>query len=108
MGMDRCPVCGGAFKCPGGLYDYVRDPMEGEIRYAGPDDDLGPDWVLASSWKIGRGGSIWVRRRGDDGAEPIIMGSADSGRVHAHYGVHGTRVGHCRYAFYVVPAGRDA
>jgi hypothetical protein len=100
--MKRCEICGGGkFTCPAGAFDFVRDPHEDEIRYAGPNDQLGPDWVLASSWGIGRGGSIWIRRQGQDGTTPLLVGSAQSGRISAHYGVKGTRVGYCLYAFYV-------
>jgi hypothetical protein len=96
----RCEICGST-KCPDGLYSFVRDPKEGEVRYTGPDEDLGADWILASRWTTGRGGSIWVRRVGDDGTTVILVRSAQSGRIHAHYGARGTRVGHCLYAFYV-------
>ena len=95
----RCEVCGATFGCPGGRYLRVRSPKPGEIIYLSPDENPGEGWVRTT---VRKHDAVWVRRQGEDGMTLLLARSAQSGRIKAHYGVEGTRVGHCLYAFFVI------
>jgi len=96
----KCQVCGGAFKCPAGDYLAVRAPREGEILELSKDQDPGEGWVPTHFTKHT---TIWVKRVGDDRLFLHIVGTAQAGRIRAHYGVAGTWVGMTKYAFFVMP-----
>ena len=65
-----------------------------------PDEDPGPGWVRTHTRKRE---VCWVREVGFDGLQLKLVGSAQSGRIRAHYGVQGSWVGQCTFAFYVLP-----
>jgi len=98
--MPKCEICGGAFKCPAGRFLAVRAPREGEVLELSKNVVLGDEWAETHSTKSTR---IWVRKVGEDGFLLYVVGTAQAGRIQAHYGVRGAWVGMTRYAFYVIP-----
>ena len=95
--MARCEVCGGATTCPRGRYLKVRPPMEGEVLWLRPDEDPGPGWVRTHTRKRE---VCWVREVGFDGLRLQLVGSAQRGRIRAHYGAEGLWVGQCTFALF--------
>ena len=98
--MPKCEICGGAFKCPAGRFLAVRAPLPGEVLELPKDQDPGDDW--AETHITGRT-RTWVKKVGEDGFLLYVVGTAQAGRIQAHYGVRGTWVGMTKYAFYIVP-----
>jgi hypothetical protein len=98
--MAKCQLCGGAFKCPAGDYLAVRAPREGEILELPKHRSPGDEW--AETHVTGKT-RVWVRKVAEDGYLLHIVGTAQAGRIYAHYGVRGVWVGATRYAFYVIP-----
>jgi len=99
--MKRCPVCGGAFECPANDYLAVRPPRKDvEVIELPKGKDPGDGWVPTHHTKRT---TTWVRKVADDGYLLHIVGTAQAGRIRAHYEVQGTWVGMTKYAFMVVP-----
>jgi hypothetical protein len=98
--MGKCQICGGAFKCPAGDYLAIRPPREDEVRVLPKDRDPGDDW--AETHITGRT-RTWVKKVGEDGFLLHVVGTAQAGRIQAHYGVKPAWVGMTKYAVYVIP-----
>jgi len=96
----KCKVCGGSFTCPANDYLAVRPPREGEVLELSKDNNPGDEWVPTHFTKHT---TTWVRKVTDDGYFLHIVGTAQAGRIYAHYGVRGVWVGMTKYAFMVVP-----
>ncbi len=96
----KCQVCGGAFKCPANDYLSVRAPRDGEILVLPKDQNPGDGWAATHTTGKTR---TWVKKVGDDGHLLHVVGTAQAGRIRAHYGVAGKWVGMTKYAFMVVP-----
>jgi hypothetical protein len=96
----KCKVCGGSFTCPANDYLAVRPPREGEVLELAKDKNPGEGWVPTHYTKRTR---IWVKKKGDDGFVLHVVGTAQAGRIQAHYGVRGVWVGMTKYAFFVIP-----
>jgi hypothetical protein len=96
----KCKVCGGSFTCPANDYLAVRPPREGEVLQLSKDNNPGDGWVPTHFTKHT---TTWVRKVTDDGYFLHIVGTAQAGRIRAHYGVAGTWVGMTKYAFFVMP-----
>lgn len=95
--MSKCPICGGANTCPAGKYSSVRAPEPGDIATIEVDAPVPPGWIATHRTRRSR---VVVREVGQDGMELLLVRSAQSARVRAHYGVEPTWVGQCTYAFY--------
>jgi len=96
----KCKICGGAFTCPAGDYLAVRAPLPGEVLELSKDQDPGEGWAETHTTKHTR---IWVKKVADDGYLLHVVGTAQAGRIWAHYGVKGTWVGMTKCAFYIIP-----
>jgi len=98
--MKRCPICGGATTCPAGLYEEVlparpylttaKEPKEGHRAFP---QGLGPRYYYLLPERVVVEGKEY---------ELEVVGTAQMGRIKAHYGVEGTWVKMTTYAFYVV------
>lgn len=91
----RCAVCGGVHTCPAewhllpaGEDDISRIPADGPV----------PEGWRVTHWK--RGYRIAVRTKRPDGAEALIVGTAQAARVKAHFGFDPLWVGQCSYLVY--------
>jgi hypothetical protein len=98
--MAKCTVCGASFKCPEGVYLSVRPPREGEVIELPKGVEPGNEW--AETHVTGKT-RVWVKKVADDGYLLHVVGTAQAGRIYAHYGVRGTWVGMTKYAFFIVP-----
>ena len=96
----KCKICGGGFKCPANDYLAVRAPLPGEVLELSKDQDPGDGWAETHTTKHTR---IWVKKVANDGYLLHVVGTAQAGRIQAHYGVKPTWVGMTKYAFFVIP-----
>lgn len=95
--MERCPVCGGAATCPAGRYEVVERPSWDEILHLPRNAQVPEGYTLVNATR--RHIQALPTRKGD--LELLLAGSAESGRIRAHYGVEGLWVRQCTLAFYV-------
>lgn len=100
---NRCEICGGVTSCPADDYAAVREPTDHEVQWLRTSDpEALPGWRATHARARGL---MFVRERGEDGMRLVLVGSAQAGRVHAHYGIRPRWVGRCSYAFYAHRAG---
>lgn len=97
--MGRCPICGGATSCPAGLYEAVERPSWDEILHLPRNAQVPRGYELVNATR--RYIQLLPVRKGN--LELLLVGSAESERIRAHYGVEGLWVRQVTFAFYVRP-----
>lgn len=98
--MRRCPVCNGATTCPEGQYLEVRPLEAGDVLYLGHGQEIPPGLRVTHRTKR----ALYALPVQKGPYRLLLVGTAQAGRIRAHYGVRPTWVGMARYAFWVIPA----
>lgn len=96
--MAKCPICGGSTKCPAGRYLEVRELEQGDVLILDKDVPLPPNYI--ATHRKAKGYYAVPLQKG--GYRLLLVGTAQAGRIKAHYGAEGRWVGTTTYAFWVV------